>query len=434
VSSWGRLSADAHQVQVLADRARVAAQIGGSGGDAPLPGLAHGAGRSYGDVALNPGGVLWLTTALDRFIAFDAQRGRLQCEAGVLLADIQRLLLPRGWTLPVLPGTQCITVGGAIANDVHGKNHHRRGSFGDHVLALELQRTDGHAIACGPQQAAPWFQATVGGLGLTGVITRADLQLLPCPGPWLDTETLAFEGLDEFFALADASEADWEHTVAWIDCLRRGATRGLFLRSRPAADQQGLPPPPRRRALPLVPPLSLVNGASLRAFNALYFRRGRRRAGPAREAAESHLFPLDAIAHWNRIYGPCGFYQYQSLVPREQGPAATQAMLEAIAASGEGSFLAVLKTFGQRRSAGLLGFAGPGVTLALDFPNRGARTLALFGELDRIVQQAHGRLYLAKDARMPRVLFEAGYPQAPALAAYRDPGISSALSRRLLGH
>ena len=432
VAAWGRLSAEAHHLIPLADpAAAVQAVVRG-----PHPGLAHGMGRSYGDVALNPGGVLWQTTGLDHFIAFDAAAGRLVCEAGVLLRDIQRLALPRGWMLPVTPGTQLVTVGGAIANDVHGKNHHVRGAFGDHVRRLRLLRTDGQVIDCGPQQQAGWFTATVGGLGLTGFILEAELQLMPAAGPWLATETLPYASLDEFFALADASEAGWEHTVSWIDCLAGGRARGLFLRANPAAAQQQArpaPPPKRARSMPFVPPVSLVNGLTLRAFNSAYYRLGRWRAGPALAHYEKFFYPLDNLHHWNRMYGPRGFYQYQCVVPRVDGPAAVQAMLDAIARSGEGSFLAVLKTFGERQPVGLLSFPRPGVTLALDFPNRGARTHALFERLDAIVRNAHGRLYAAKDARMPRELFEAGYPRLPEFLAYRDPGISSALSRRLIG-
>ena len=346
----------------------------------------------------------------------------------------QALLVPRGWTLPVTPGTQWVTVGGAIANDVHGKNHHRQGSFGDHVLAIQLARTDGSTIACGPDQATDWFAATVGGLGLTGVIVSATLQLKPVPGPWLATETIPYRGLDRFFELSDASEGAWEHTVSWIDCLAGPDVRGIFMRANAVAGD-GAPEPVRRvRRMPVVPPVSLVNRLSLRPFNALYYALQAARAGQGRAHYLGFFYPLDSLQDWNRMYGPRGFYQYQSVVPREAGPAATHDMLRAIAASGAGSFLAVLKTFGARSSAGMLGFPRPGVTLALDFPNQGERTLALFRELDAIVAAAGGCLYPAKDARMPQSLFATGFPRHEAFQAYRDPGISSAMSRRLFGN
>ena len=429
VSSWGRLSAEPHHVFSARDLPALQQALRHSSN----PGLAHGMGRSYGDACLNPGGTLWLTCGLDHFIAFDEDNGRLVCEAGVLLRDIQRLAVPRGWMLPVTPGTQLVTVGGAIANDVHGKNHHVLGSFGDHVLRLTLLRTNGETIECGPHERSDWFAATVGGVGLTGIITQAELQLRRTPGPWLDTETLAYANLDEFFQLADASEAHWEHTVSWIDCISGGGGRGVFMRGNPIVTAPRPLPTAQQRTMPLVSPVSLVNRLSLRPFNMAYYHLKKWRAGRAITHYEAFFYPLDNLLEWNRMYGPRGFFQYQSVVPRAVGRDAIQAMLREIARSGDGSFLAVLKTFGNRQPVGMLSFAQPGVTLALDFPNHGARTHRLFERLDAIVREAQGRIYLAKDARMPRELFEAGYPRLPEFLPYRDPGISSGLSRRLMG-
>ncbi|MBI1906841.1 MAG: FAD-binding oxidoreductase [Rhodocyclales bacterium] len=428
MASWGRLGYWEHDVCALSDRSRVVQQIRGG-----LTGIAYGMGRSYGDVCLNPGGVLWNTTGLDRFIHFDEASGRLACEAGVLLRDIQQLALPRGWMLPVTPGTQLVTVGGAIANDVHGKNHHVRGSFGDHVHGLTLVRTDGQTLECGPELEPEWFAATVGGLGLTGVIVEAEIQLRRAEGPWLDTETLPYDSLEAFLAMADHSESGWEHTVAWIDCVAGKRGRGVFMRARPGVASAR--PVPRRRELrvPFAPPVSLVNRWSLRPFNSFYYRLKRRRSGRAVAHYESFFYPLDALHEWNRLYGRDGFYQYQSVVPRDDGARAVRAMLDEIARAGDGSFLAVLKTFGERESPGMLSFPRHGVTLALDFPNRGARTLKLFERLDAIVSEVGGRLYPAKDARMSRAMFEAGYPRLDEFMQFRDPGISSAMSRRLMG-
>jgi FAD/FMN-containing dehydrogenase len=412
----------------LAERSQLPRQL-----QSGAPGLAHGMGRSYGDVCLNPGGLLWRTTGLDRFIAFDQATGLLHCEAGVLLRDIQRMAVPRGWMLPVTPGTQLVTVGGAIANDVHGKNHHALGSFGDHVRRIELLRTDGSRIACGPAEQPEWFASTVGGLGLTGLISTAVIQLRRVTGPWLETETLPYTSLDEFFQLADASEAQWEHTVSWIDCLS-GRGRGIFLRANHSACEGHAAPIARARRMPFVPPVSLVNRLSLAPFNFAYFNLQKSRAGRGMAHYERYFYPLDNLHEWNRMYGPKGFYQYQSVVPRAAGQVAVQAMLKAISDSGEGSFLAVLKTFGERQALGMLSFPQPGVTLALDFPNRGARTQRLFERLDAIVAAAGGRIYMAKDARMPRALFEAGYPRLAEFLQYRDRGISSAMSRRLMGN
>ena len=426
VSSWGRLGRWPHEARPL-DHALPALPLAGG-----QTGLAHGMGRSYGDVCLNPGGTLWLARGRDRLIAWDETAGLLTCESGALLQDIQRLMAPRGWLLPVTPGTQIVTVGGAIANDVHGKSHHVTGSFGHHVAALELLRTDGQRLRCGPDQQADWFAATVGGLGLTGFITQATLRLRRVAGPWLDTETIAYQGLDAFFRLSEASAADWEHTVAWVDCLDARSARGIFMRANASAARQGPLPKARTFRMPLTPPLSLVNGLSLRAFNAAYYHLQQHGAGRKLAHYEPFFYPLDSIHEWNRMYGPRGFYQYQCVLPHAAGPSGIAAMLERIAASGQGSFLAVLKIFGDRPAPGLLSFPRPGVTLALDFPNRGQATLDLFERLDQVVAPAGGALYPAKDARMPRPLFEQGYPRWREFMAYRDPGIDSAFARRVM--
>lgn len=423
-SSWGRLSASEHRVVSLSDRSQLSRCLA-----THKPGIAYGMGRSYGDACLNPNGVLWAMGGLDRFISFDEQTGVLVCEAGVLLRDIQQYFMPRGWMLPVTPGTQWVTVGGAIANDVHGKNHHVCGTFGDHVRRLHLLRTDGQLLACSPDHNADWLAATIGGIGLTGLITTIELQLQATKGPWLDAETIAYTGLSDFFDVADSSEADWQYTVSWIDCLSKKG-RGLFMRANPAIDQWRDVPQARVRRMPITPPISLVNRCTLAPFNWAYFHWTRRHR-QSHVHYQPFFYPLDGLSQWNRMYGPRGFYQYQCVVPR--GSDAIGAILAAIARSGEGSFLAVLKTFGNRAPRGLLSFAQAGVSLALDFPNRGVKTLQLLARLDAIVAEANGRLYLAKDARMPRSLFEAGYPRFSEFLRYRDPGIDSAMARRLLG-
>lgn len=431
VSSWGRLSNLPHHVEILRGRDDVAAKIGAAG-----PGICYGMGRSYGDICLNPEGLLWKTTALDKLISFDPDRGRLVCEAGVLLRDIQSLFVSRGWMLPVTPGTQMVTVGGAIANDVHGKNHHVYGSFGDQLLSFTLQRTNGELIEISREQNADWFAATIGGLGLTGVILSAELQLRPVKGPWLDTETIPFVSLEEFFSLSRCSEEDWEYTVSWIDCLNGASARGIFMRGNHASagiDVSGLKPSKKKR-VPFVPPFSMVNGLSLRPFNTAYFHYNRWKSGPSEVHYEPFFYPLDNLLEWNRMYGPKGFYQYQSVVPMEVGSEAVKEQLKEIARAGDGSFLAVLKTFGDRTSPGMLSFPRPGITLALDFPNRGERTLRLLRRLDAVVGEAGGRIYPAKDARMPVELFESGYPRLNEFLSYRDPGLSSAMSRRLMGY
>ena len=428
VASWGRLSRDGHGVVGLHDRRRVADVVRRSA----LPGLVYGNGRSYGDVCLNPGGTLWTARGLDKFIAFDAEAGIIECEAGVLLKEIIDVTLPRGWFPPVVPGTQFVTVGGAIANDVHGKAHHVAGSFGDHVLDLELLRTDGSAMHCSTYENRDWFEATVGGLGLTGIITRARLRLRRVDGPWLDAQTIPFDSLERFFDLSAEAKRSFEYTVSWIDCVSGGGGRGVFFQGNHAA-RRDHPMARRVKTFPLTPPVSLVNGLSLRVFNRLYYALQTAKTGRAEQHYVPFFFPLDNLLEWNRMYGPRGFYQYQSVVPPAVALEATRAMLREISASGLGSFLAVLKTFGERPAPGMLSFPMPGTTLALDFPNGVERTLKLFGRLNAIVREAGGRLYSAKDACMPRDLFERGYPRLAEFLPYRDPGLSSAMSRRLLG-
>lgn len=430
VSSWGRVNSAEHQVVKLNNSHEVVRQIHGQ----PL-GIAYGMGRSYGDICLNPGGVLWDTSGLNRFISFDADLGILRCEAGVLLQDIQRLMISRGFMLAVTPGTQLVTLGGAIANDIHGKNHHKQGSFAHHVTWLKLIRTDGQIIECGPYQHQQWFTSTIGGMGLTGVITEVEIKLQRVNSPWLIAETIAYTKLTDFFSLADES-ADFDYTVAWIDCLQQKSCRGLFMRANavPTIMLEKPLPTQKKMTIPLTPPISLVNQLTLRPFNMLYFYGKKWRTGKKIIHYESFFYPLDNIDKWNRLYGPKGFFQYQSVLPHAVREEAMQAMLHEISRAKMGSFLAVLKTFGEQSSLGLMSFPlAKGVTLALDFPNQGEKTLALFNRLDAIVREACGRIYLAKDACMSRDLFVSGYSHLNTFLQYRDPGMSSAMSRRLIG-
>ncbi|MDV2469327.1 FAD-binding oxidoreductase [Acinetobacter chinensis] len=428
VQSWGRLSSFDHNIFNFHTIDNVRGELAGY-----VPGIAYGMGRSYGDAALNSGGNIWLASGLNHLISFDVSSGILHCEAGVSLQDIQRAMVPEGWMLPVTPGTQMITIGGAIANDVHGKNHHEAGSFGDHVISLKLLRTNGEIIECSHIEKSEWFYATLGGIGLTGLIIEAKLRLRAVPGAWIQSETIPYYSLNDFFELASSSERDWEHTVSWIDCANGLSAKGLFIRGNIAEVQLGYEPEYKNKNFPFTPPVSLINSLSLSLFNYAYFHSGRVKKRQQVVHYENFLYPLDSLHGWNKMYGPSGFYQYQSVIPFALASEATQEMLKIIKKSGEGSFLAVLKTFGNRQSGGMLSFPQPGVTLALDFPNRGEKTLKLFHELDQIVYEAKGRLYLAKDARMPRALFESGYPGIQEFLKYRDPGISSEMSRRLLG-
>lgn len=426
--SWGRYPVVEQRVLPMHDRLQMLPAFDGTA-------LPHGNGRSYGDSCLNPGGTLLHARGLDRYIAFDPATGILRCEAGVLLSEILDVALPQGWFLPVTPGTRFVTLGGAVANDVHGKNHQHAGAFGHHVLRLELLRSDGQRSICAPGDETGLFEATVGGLGLTGLITWVELMLKRVPGPWLEVESIRFDGLDDFFELSAAASTSHEYSVAWIDCLARGASlgRGHFLRGDHAPGDTDTPSPPTRRlAMPFTPPFSLVNRLTLRPFNWLYYHR--QRAKTRRESVHyrPYFYPLDGIRGWNRMYGPRGFLQYQCVLPPAHARDGVAALLREIARSGNGSFLAVLKQFGNRPSLGLLSFPRPGTTLALDFPNTGPEVFALLERLDAIVDDAGGALYPAKDARMPGALFRKAFPRWNELQPHIDPRFSSGFWRRMM--
>lgn len=398
--------------------------------------LPFGNGRSYGDVALNEGHTLLRTRWLDRYVAFDPEAGVLECEAGMLLSAIVEDLGPRGWFLPVVPGTRHVTVGGAIANDVHGKNHHAMGSFGDQVEALRLLRTDGTVIECSRSENPDWFAATIGGLGLTGLVTHARLRLRPVRSGYIQVSARRFVGLDAFFALNAEAEAKHEYTVSWIDCLSGAENlRGLLLagdhadRGPDPRAGAAFPPPPKRVSFPLTPPFSLINPLSLRLFNSAYFHKAPRAATFAQPAWD-YFWPLDKIEHWNRIYGRGGLLQYQFVVPPDAAREAITEVLGLLREHGTGSFLAVLKTFGDRAAPGMLSFARPGLTLALDFPNV-PKVHALFARLDACILAAGGALYPAKDALGSAALFRAAYPRWEEFQRFRDPQISSSFARRM---
>ncbi|MGH8231737.1 MAG: FAD-binding oxidoreductase [Steroidobacteraceae bacterium] len=425
--SWGRWPRHKHRICPVASRFDELPER------APM--LAFGNGRSYGDVCQNDGGTLLLTRGLDRFISFDHDSGVLECEAGVLLSEIIELTLPQGWFPAVIPGTAMVTVGGAIANDVHGKNHHRAGSFGHHVLEFELQRSDGQILRCSPDVNRDWFAATIGGLGLTGLIRRARLQLRRVPGVWIAGDSRRFAGLEEFFELAAESDAHYEYTVAWLDCAAGGARlgRGVFMRGNHVFHQAEAPTQRPARAVPITPPLSPVNAVTVRLFNELYFRRPAAQQSNMRWHYRRYLFPLDGLLEWNRMYGPAGFFQYQCVLPGTpaQQLAALREMLQLIASSRQASFLVVLKQFGDMPSLGLLSFPRPGVSLALDFPNRGAPTLALLERLDSITRASGGAVYPAKDARMSAQSFRQYFPRWQQLQPFIDPKFSSSFWRRV---
>jgi FAD/FMN-containing dehydrogenase len=371
---------------------------------------------------------------LDRLIAFDQERGLLRCEAGVTLAAILALIVPRGWFLPVLPGTRWVSVGGAIANDIHGKNHHRAGTFGAHVTRLELLRSDGGRIVCTPEDEL--FRATIGGLGLTGLVLWAEIQLKPVPGPGIAMERIRFPDLEAFFELA-AEDQRFEYTAAWVDCLSRGRRmgRGIYLRGdhAPLGHQGPSPLRPARLRVPADAPAGLLNRWTLGLFNEAYYRGQLRSRHRSTVPYPRFFFPLDGVGEWGRLYGPYGFLQYQCVVPDEPGGGPIRTIFQRISRSGEPASLAVLKRFGGVASPGLLSFPREGMTLAVDFAFRGRLTLALLDELDAVVREAGGAVYPAKDARMSPDSFRAFFPQLERFTGQRDPGFSSSFWRRVHG-
>lgn len=428
ITSWGRV---VRKRQCVARPAFISDVIAWAAEDKGRR-LAAGLRRSYGDTPLFSDGRLILTPELDRILSFD-ERGLVRAQAGLSLGELLKIAVPRGWFAPVTPGTKNVTLGGAVANDVHGKNHTSAGTFGCHVRAITLLRSDAGIVEITSDSHPQLFAATIGGLGLTGVILDVTLQLAPIRSASLEVERLPLAKLDDFVALNEESLGRWEHTVAWIDCTRQGAKigAGVYSRANWSAAGDLAVGHELRRMLPVETPGFLINRLSLTAFNRLY--RAVQLAGPrqGREHFSKFFYPLDSVQGWNKLYGRAGFYQYQCVLPFPGARDGLAEMLAAIGRSGEGSALVVLKTFGGVRSPGMLSFPRPGLTLALDFRNRGRVTASLLATLDRIVESAGGALYPAKDGRMSRHMFELSFPEFPHFSRFRDPACGSDFMSRI---
>jgi decaprenylphospho-beta-D-ribofuranose 2-oxidase len=436
LTGWGRTTRAPMLACTPPDAAAAAAALADGAACAIVP---HGGGRSYGDAALNSGGHALLTSGLDGIFESDAATGEVICEAGVTFADLIARYLPRGRMVPVSPGTAFATIGGAVATDVHGKNHDHAGSFGDHVIWLDLALPSGEIRRICPRTDPELFAATIGGIGLTGLILRVCFRLRAMPSASVDLEERRIADLDGILAALAESRARSTFSVAWIDGLARGRRlgRGIIETAEPAASDA----PGRRVAWPKSVPFDLpscvLNPLSIGLFNELYYRRvpvsGRHRTVPLRK----FLYPLDALGHWNRIYGGRGFYQFQCVIPERAASAGITALLEAISRARRGSFLAVLKTLGAR-GHGHLSFPERGYTLAMDFPRSGP-VEALLNELEQITLRHQGRIYLAKDALLSAAGFRAMHPR---LGAFRDVlgrvdphrRLSSDMARRLQIH
>jgi len=398
--------------------------------------LPFGKGRSYGDCCLNEGGTLLQTEALDRVISFDTDKGILRAEAGMTLAQVLDLIVPLGWFLPVSPGTKFVSLGGAVANDVHGKNHHIDGTFGRHVHAFELLRSDGSQLYCSPAENSELFSATIAGLGLTGLILWVELQLQPISSAQIEMESIKFEALDEFFSISQESPESYPYTVSWLDCLSKEG-RGIFMRGKHSQSidldlsRQRVRRP--KVTVPLDAPSIALHHWNMKLFNKLYYGRQFGKVKQSTVHYDPFFYPLDAVSNWNRMYGKNGFFQFQCVIPDKNSPEVIEAILAEARGDGSASFLAVLKEFGDSVSPGIMSFPCSGTTLCLDFPNRGSTTKDLLLRMDAMVREAGGRIYPAKDAVMPPESFKQYFPRWKEFSDYIDPRFSSSFWRRVMG-
>lgn len=402
------------------------------------PYLPYGAGRSYGDVCLNDGATLVAMTEHHRILEFDQQLGTLVVESGCTIAQVHQTIIPSGWHLPVIPGTQWVTIGGAVANDIHGKNHHRDGSFGCHVLELELLRSDEGVVRCSPTQRSDLFYATIGGMGLTGIITWVKVRLMPIPSAQIQTESIKTSSMAETVDVLLASDEQWLYSVAWVDLATRSgcAGRGHVLVGQHASAEHGLQPPSLRQSYGWLAPVArpFLQPTTVRLGNSIKYH-GQRT--PVRSSVMDHgafFHPLDAIRGWNRVYDPKGFVQYQFVIPEEEASEVGKVLSSITTVLHEADlvpYLAVLKRFGPRSSGGVMSFPRPGWTLAMDLPWSGRPMLHALNRLDAMVLERGGRVYLAKDARLETAMFRAMYPQWTRFSELLDPAVSSTMWRRL---
>ncbi|MFK0272426.1 FAD-binding protein [Ensifer sp. NPDC090286] len=421
--SWGRID---NRVRPGISPDDYEDRLGSLEADGYLP---FGNGRSYGDSCHNDRGTLIESNLYGRILAFDPGTGMMTCEAGVTLRQVLERAIEHRFFLPVTPGTAFVTVGGAVANDVHGKNHHARGTFGNHVTRFTLLRSTGERLTCTPVENPELFAATIGGMGLTGLILTVDIRLMKVPSPHVQQHAIRFENLDRYFALVDGVDAEHEYSVAWIDQLARGSRmgRGVLLAGDHADGSCELPDIPKglKLSVPFSPPFNLLNRATLKGFNEYYFRKVKPGETVTTVPWTSYFYPLDAIGAWNRLYGPRGLYQHQSVYPAENAPEITAKLMETARQAGHASFLTILKRFGDIGSRGVLSFPRPGFTLTLDFANQGERTVKLLDALDRIVIEAGGAINPYKDARMTPQVFEKSFPFWRNLETLRDPALVS---------
>ena len=400
--------------------------------------LPRGLGRSYGDVCLNENGFLILNSENKEIISFDDKTGFIECEAGISINELLKILLPFGWFLPVVPGTSYVTVGGAIANDIHGKNHHKVGSFGNFVDEIHLLRSNGENLVCTRKNNNDYFKATIGGLGLTGLITKAKLKLLKINNEFITTQTVRYHSLEDFFCINDEMEISNEYTVSWVDIGFDNSDniRGVYLAGNHSKNADYSPKKLRRSReinfkIPFPPYICLVNNFTINILNnSYYFLNKNTKEGI--QHYRNYFFPLDILKNWNKAYGKKGFYQYQFVVPLKSAEVAISDVINILKKHNQRPALGVLKTFGNIKSEGLLSFPTQGVTLALDFQNKGVSTLNMLNELDKVINFFEGRLYPAKDARMTNESFLKSFPNYDQFEKFIDPLFSSSFIKRVI--
>tara|TARA_B100001778_G_C18558339_1_gene616552 strand:- start:113 stop:1408 length:1296 start_codon:yes stop_codon:yes gene_type:complete len=426
IKSWNNYPKVKHEsIQFLKKDAEINFNLGNY--------LVHGLGRSYGDVCLNKNGNLILTSELNQIIEFDRENGVLRCNGGISLKEILNLIAPSGCFLPIVPGTRNVTLGGAIANDIHGKNHHGFGSFGNFVNNFQLMRSNGEVLNCSKNENQGYFESTIGGLGLTGIIISAEIRLLKINSQYIDVKTVRYDSLEEFWEINQESEKEYDYTVSWVDCLAKNSTglRGIFHAGNHSKKQLSkknkndfsIP-------VPFTPPISLVNNLSMKIINEVYYKINKNENFKLQHY-KSFFFPLDIIGSWGRAYGPKGFFQYQFVIPDKNGKEGLKKILYEIKNHGQVPALGVLKTFGNIKSVGMMSFPRKGITMALDFQNKGKETLKFLDRLDSIVMEYEGALYPAKDARMSKEVFNKSFPYVNEFVKYIDPKFSSSFWERV---
>ena len=394
--------------------------------------LVFGNGRSYGDVCFAKDLVIF-SKDYNRVVSIDENTGIITCQSGLLLHDLFKEIIPKGWFLPVVPGTQFITIGGAVANDIHGKNHHNKGSFGNHVIEIKLRDSQNNIINCSKNENYDLFKATVGGLGLTGVILEVKIQLIQLGNTYISQNTTPFYSFSDYLNLNKEFESDYEYTVAWVDFGNNvEKINGIFISGNHAKKSNNLQYKQRRiKIFPFTPPISFINNLTVSILNKVYFIKNKKIKNSTVKI-NKFFFPLDIIHDWNKAYGKRGLIQYQFVLPLEKVEESVGKIHKKIIESGIKPSLTVLKSFGDIRPEGYLSFPREGVSFAIDFPNKRGKVIDLLNKLDTVVFRYGGALYPAKDMRMDKKMFVHSFPNLQEFLKSKDPKMNSKFFERIM--